>query len=174
MTAPSVLGVGHRVRQFFGALRPRVTGAERAEAYAWLSDPQRRLFETMTLRDQQHGIVVYGRVRSATAGDEDRALFTAALLHDCGKGRVALWHRVVHVVLQAGARGLARGRLHRGLLRDGDGWRGALWRLHHHPELGARLAAEAGADDDVVRMIREQDAEAPDARLAILQAADEA
>jgi len=48
-----------------------------------------------------------------------------------------------------------------------------MWRLLHHPRLGAELAARAGADRDVVRIISEQDAPEPDARLAILQAADE-
>jgi hypothetical protein len=56
----------------------------------------------------------------------------------------------------------------------GAGWRRALWRLMHHPRLGGNLAAATGADPDVVRMITEQDAPAPDARLALLQAADEA
>ena len=41
----------HRVRQFLGALRPRVSDADRAEAYAWLDPPLRAVFETMTLRE---------------------------------------------------------------------------------------------------------------------------
>lgn len=157
----------HRVRQFFGALRPRVSAQERAHAYAYLNEAQHRTFEAMTLRDQQHGIVVCRRVE---AGGGDAALLIAALLHDCGKGRVMLWQRVAHVVLGAVAPGLRMrvGREH------GAAWRQAFWRLQHHPEIGASMVAETGADADVVRMIREQDAVSADGRLALLQAADEA
>jgi hypothetical protein len=83
---------------------------------------------------------------------------------------VRLWQRVAHVALGAAAPGLRR-RL--GSER-GAPWRQALWRLLHHPRIGAAMAASAGADTDAVRMILEQDAEAPDERLALLQAADEA
>ena len=116
-----------------------------------------------------HGIVVMKRVQ-AQAGD-DPALCAAALLHDCGKGNVRVWHRVLHVLL-----GLAPGARDRFARERGAGWRRALWRLLHHPAIGAEMAAQAGADPDVVRMIRSQD-EAPapdDRRLAILQAADDA
>jgi hypothetical protein len=159
--------VRHRVRQFFGALRPRVSVRERIEAYPYLTEKQQRLFETMTLRDQAHGIHVMRHVR-AQAGD-DKALCAAALLHDCGKGKVDLWHRVVFVVL--GVMPFTRERI---ASRHGAEWRQAMWRLLHHPALGAHLVAQTGADPEIVRMIREQDAPAADGRLAILQAADEA
>jgi hypothetical protein len=160
---------GHRVRQFVGALRPHVGADERAEAYRYLGAPQQRVFESMMLRDQQHGIEVWRRVRAAAPG-EDAALCAAALLHDCGKGRVALWQRVAHVLLGALAPALRR----RIAGETGAAWRQAFFRLLHHPEIGARMAAAAGADPDVVRMIREQDAAGADERLALLQAADEA
>lgn len=157
----------HRVRQFFGALRPRVSVRDRVEAYAWLTPQQQRLFETMTPRDQQHGIIVMRRVR--VRADEDPVLCAAALLHDCGKGKVELWHRVAYVLL--GTTPKVRERVAN---RHGAEWRQALWRLLHHPSLGAALAAATGADPEIVRMIREQDAESPDGRLAVLQAADDA
>jgi hypothetical protein len=158
----------HRVRQFFGALRPRVTVRDRVEGYVWLTPPQQRLFETMTIRDQQHGIAVMRRVR-AEAGD-DPTLLAAALLHDCGKGKVALWHRVAYVLL--GAWPALRDRV---AARHGAAWRQAIWRLAHHPSLGAGLVAHTGADPEIVRMIRQQDAPAQeDRRLAILQSADNA
>ena len=127
----------HRVRQFFGALRPRVDAGQRADAYRYLNGPQRAVFESMMLRDQQHGIDVYRRVR-AVAPANDHALFAAALLHDCGKGRVALWQRVAHVVL--GVAAPSRTRPHRQRARRG--WRRAFWRLVHHPELGAEMVAQ--------------------------------
>lgn len=159
----------HRVRQFAGALRPRVDPAARDGACALLSHRERALFDAMMPRDQQHGLEVYARVR-AEAGPDDADLLVAALLHDCGKGRVALWQRVAHVLVGAVAAGL-RARM---AAEDGARWRTGMYRLLHHPELGARLAADAGAATDVVRMIRDQDAAKPDRRLALLQAADEA
>jgi HD domain len=159
----------HRVRQFFGALRPRVDAVERADGYRYLNDAQRAVFESMMLRDQEHGLAVYRRVRATGAPDDDE-LFVAALLHDCGKGRVALWQRVAYVLLGTLAPGLRR----RVASEHGAGWRRAFWRLLHHPELGAGMVARTGADPDTIRMIREQDADSPDQRLALLQAADEA
>lgn len=159
----------HRLRQFLGALRPRLTDEQRAEAYGFLGPALRGVFESMTLRDQQHGYIVYRRVRVSVA-DADPLLFAAALLHDCGKGgHVRLWHRIAHVVL-----GLAPPLERAAMRKDGSGWRNALWVLHHHPEIGAGIVARAGAHPDVVRMIREQDSRQPDPRLALLQAADEA
>jgi hypothetical protein len=105
-----------------------------------------------------------------SADGEDPALFAASLLHDCGKGNVHLWHRVAYVLLAAMAPWLLR----RIAIEHGRAWRRALWRLLHHPELGARIVAATGADSDIVRMVRDQDAAEPDARLALLQAADEA
>jgi hypothetical protein len=160
--------VRHRVRQFVGALRPRVDAEARAGAYRCLNDGQRRIFEAMMLRDQQHGIEVLARVR--VSGGDDPALCVAALLHDCGKGRVSLWQRVAHVMLGAAAPGL-RARI---AAERGAAWRRAFWRLLHHPAIGAEMVATTGADPDTVRLIREQEAERPDARLALLQAADEA
>ena len=157
----------HRMRQFFGAVRPSLGAGRRDAAYAWLTPAERALFDSMTLRDQEHGVIVFERVRRQ-AGD-DPALLTAALLHDCGKGDVALWHRVLYVLLRAAAPGQLRR-----LATHAPGWRGAVWRLAHHPELGADAATRAGSAADVVRMIREQDAPRPDVRLAILQAADDA
>lgn len=161
--------LSHRLRQFFGALRPQLSTRARFDAYTWLDEPQREIFESMMLRDQQHGVVVYRRVRAAVGADDGR-LFAAALLHDCGKGDVWLWQRVGHVVLGA----VAPGWRPRVAAEHGAAWRQAFWRLLHHPEIGASMVAAAGGDADVVRMIREQEAPRADARLALLQAADEA
>ncbi len=158
----------HRTRQFAGALRPCVARRARFEAYAYLGEPQRRVFDSMMLRDQQHGIEVFRRVR-ATAADDQR-LLVAALLHDCGKGEVRLWQRAAHVVLGVVAPAM-RARI---ASEHGPAWWQAFWRLLHHAEIGAEIVARAGADPDVVRMIREQEHPQPDARLAILQTADEA
>ncbi|OGO53232.1 MAG: hypothetical protein A2148_01845 [Chloroflexi bacterium RBG_16_68_14] len=161
----------YRSRQFFGSLRPRVDADLRAGAFRLLREPERRLFETMTPRDQQHCLHVYRRLRRQ--GHDDPDLLAAALLHDVGKGRIALWHRVAYVLLEAWAPGLLRR-----LAVPGEGSErpafGGLYRCRHHPELGAELARQAGASDQVVALIRGEDASALGERLVALQAADEA
>ena len=158
----------YRSRQFFGSVRPHVDAARRDEALRLLTDRQRALFTTMTVRDQQHCLAVYQSLRDQ--GHSDVALLVAALLHDAGKGRIALWHRVAYVLLDATSpRALDR------VARPGDGagWREALYRCRHHPALGAGLARDAGCSPDTVALIRE-DASLSDERPATLRAADEA
>jgi hypothetical protein len=102
---------------------------------------------------------------------DDRELLVAALLHDCGKGQIALWHRVAYVVLDAAAPGFLRGIAAQG---DGPSWREALYRCVHHAELGAHRAEQAGSSPRVVALIRgEHDAESSE-QLAALRAADDA
>ena len=96
------------------------------------------------LRDQQHGVAVFRRVRAVYPGDA--ALEAAALLHDCGKGRVHLWQRVAFVLLDA----VAPLMLPRIASEHGAGWRRAFWRLYHHPEIGADPVAATGAEADIV------------------------
>ncbi len=159
----------YRSRQFFGALRPRVDAELLADAFRLLREPEQRLFSTMTLRDQQHCLDVYNRLRQQ--GHDDPELLAAALLHDVGKGRIALWHRVAYVLLSAATPGLLR-RL--AVPGDGPNWRAALYRCRHHPELGAELARQAGCPTQVVALIHGENVDAQDGRLAALQAADEA
>ena len=154
----------YRARQFFGALRPHVDAGLRDGACALLGDGERALFDAMTPRDQQHCLDVYLRLRDE--GHDDRDLLVAALLHDAGKGEIALWHRVAFVLLEH-----APGALDR-LARDGEGWRGVLYRCRHHAELGAALARRAGSGDAVVALIAETNARDP--RLQALHRADDA
>ena len=158
----------YRSRQFFGSVRPRVDAALRDEAFRLLNDAQRALFSSMTVRDQQHCLAVYEHLRARD--ERDAGLLVAALLHDAGKGRIALWHRVAYVLLAA-----TSPRALDGLARPGDGpsWREALYRCRHHAELGAQLAAGAGCSPVTVALIRE-DVGAPREHLAALHAADEA
>ena len=159
----------HRSRQFFTALRPRVDAGLQSQAFAFLSERERALFATMTARDQQHCLDVYRRLREQ--GRDDGDLLAAALLHDAGKGRIALWHRVAFVLLDAAAPGVQRAISARG---EGDGWRQALYRCCHHAELGASLARAAGAGERVVALIGEDDSEPVREQLAALKAADDA
>jgi hypothetical protein len=158
----------YRSRQFFGSLRPRVDEGSKEEAVRLLSGPQRELFDSMVLRDQKHCLDVYNILRQDTT---DRDLLTAALLHDCGKGRISVWHRVAFVLLDAAAPGLLSRIVAPG---DGGGWRQALYRCQHHDRLGADLARRAGCSDATVALIR-GDSSAPHIResLAALEAADD-
>ena len=159
----------YRSRQFFGALRPRIDAGLRAEALGPLREPERQLFEAMTRRDQQHCLEVYRRLRAQ--GHDDHDLLTAALLHDIGKGRVALWHRVAYVLLEAGAPGLLARLAAPG---EGRGWRQALYRCRHHPKLGAELARRAGSSASVAALIGAEEVATDGGLLAALQAADDA
>ena len=158
----------YRSRQFFGSLRPRIDEALLADATALLSEGERELFDSMTPRDRQHCLAVYQRLRDD--GHDDPDLLRAALLHDAGKGEIALWHRVAFVVLEAGAPGLLGKVVRPG---DGRGWRESLYRCLHHAELGAERARAAGASERVVALIREEGSPR-DPQAAALQAADDA
>jgi hypothetical protein len=128
-----------------------------------MSPAERALFETMERRDQRHALEVMRRVRTDI---DDRDVLVAALLHDCGKGSVSVWLRVLHVA--APQVGRLAGK------EGAPGWRGAAYRLHHHVELSARLAHEAGCSDFTVRLVRGTHTQ-DEAHLArILRAADDA
>ncbi len=155
----------HRSRQFVGSLRPRVDPALRGEALALSPEPAHALFDAMTLRDRQHCLDVYRRLRTDRHDDSD--LLAAALLHDCGKGEIALWHRVAFVLLDAAAPALLRRVARTG---DGASWRAVMYRCLHHEALGAQLARAAGCSERTVALIRGDD----DPALAALHAADDA
>jgi HD domain len=159
----------YRSRQFFGALRPSVDEGRVAAALAPLTAGERSLFESMTMRDQQHCLDVHDALLGQDRTERD--LLAAALLHDCGKGHISVWHRVVFVLLDA-----LSPRLLERLVRpgDGSGWQQALYRCKHHPELGAELARRAGSSELTIALIR---GDATSARvrepLAALEAADD-
>ena len=158
----------YRTRQFFGAFRPRLQADERAAAAAFLGDRLWSLFESMNTRDQRHSIDTFRLLKGQGCVDSD--LLSAALLHDVGKGRLAgarvrLWHRVVYVLLAAGAPPLYR-RLTNG--------RGGLANLRHHAERGAVVAEALGVGAATVELIRRHhEDDIADERLGMLRAADE-
>jgi hypothetical protein len=151
----------YRSRQVFFALFPRLSRGDIRFAREHLSERQTRLFLTMELRDQRHAVEVARRLRRGT---DDEALLAAALLHDCGKGNVPVWLRVLNVA-SADAVGL--------LAKEGAGWRGSAYRLKHHVELSARLADEAGSAPMSVRLIRGEVQPDEAWRYELLMAADD-
>lgn len=162
-----------RVGQFARAARARLDPAADAELRALLAnEAQWRLLERLTPYDRAHVL----RVRRLLVdfGHNDPDLLRAALLHDVGKadeqGRVRLAHRVAIVLL----RRLTTGLLRRLTDRPRGGALRGLYLAERHAELGARLAAEAGASARCCELIarhEQLDADA-DSALAALQAAD--
>src|SRR4029079_6240247 len=96
----------YRGRQGLHALHPRVDIATQARAMAVLGGGERRLFEGMEARDRRHALEGFGRLEAM--GSKDRDLLAAALLHDCGKGPVAVWLRSLNVLAPPAVRALAR------------------------------------------------------------------
>ena len=153
----------YRSRQVVHALWPRIPAEDLAYAHELMTAVEARLFNAMQRRDQRHALEVMRRLRVTT---DERDLLIAALLHDCGKGDVPVWLRIVHVVAP---------RFGRAAGKEGDkGWRGAAYRLHRHVEISARLVQEAGCSALTVRLVGGTHTadEAPFA--AMLWAADDA
>ena len=131
----------YRCRQALHALRPQLKDSDLVFARELLSEAEAELFFAMERNDQRHALAVALRLRQGT---DDRSLLVAALLHDCGKGSVPVWLRVLNVVSPAALSRLAA---------EGRGWRGAAHRLRHHVELSAAKASDAGSSAMTVRLI---------------------
>ena len=138
------------------------------------------LFLRMTKRDQRHSLDVQQSLLNA--GHDQPDLLAAALLHDVAKTaqpgrRLKLSHRVAVVLLQA----IKPGWVEQVARSDPDDWRYPFYLHRHHPEIGARLARDAGCSLLAVSLIRRHQVKlsAPpvdeeDQLLAWLQTADDA
>ena len=150
----------YRVRQFLGALTARIDKGDEEELTRLLTPPQQDLFQSMAPNDQRHSLNVCAMLRRA--GHDDPDLLAAALLHDAGKaaGRIWLWQRTFIVLLRRWAPGLLRW-LERDTHSSGlsaisqaPRWRKGFVINRHHPELGARWAAQTGCSQTIVALIR--------------------
>ena len=153
----------YRTRQVWQALRPRIDAGELALVQSVLEEPARGLFLAMEKRDQRHALEVARRLRAS--GVDDAELMQAALLHDCGKGPVPVWLRVLKVLSPKTVRRLG--------VEGAAGWRGAAQRLMEHGAIGARLAASAGVSAAAVRLIEGRVEAGDEARAALLASADD-
>jgi hypothetical protein len=170
----------YRVRQFLGSLWPRITPDEQSELSRWLPPQAVAVFRQMTLRDQRHSLIVLRRLQGAAPDQPD--LLAAALLHDVAKTaqpgrRIRLHHRVLVVLMNA----TRPGWVQQVARNDPGSWRYPFYLHLHHPDLGARLAEQAGCSALTVELIRrhqEKLTHAPrnetERLLALLQAADDA
>jgi hypothetical protein len=134
---------------------------------ATLATPeQRTLFSAMHRADQRHGLDVLRSLR--TWGVDDPDLLLAGLLHDAGKGSTGLVPRVVYSLGHAYGAWILR------LARRLPWIAGPLDRLERHPEVSARLAAQAGCGPRVVELIRQHVTPGDDPAAQLLRRADEA
>src|SRR3954470_10879380 len=83
---------GGRVRQFRAHLRAAVAPQERLDLATWTTPSQRRLFDTMHVADQRHGLDVVASLRAGGVTTPD--VLVAGLLHDAGKGNTGLLPRI--------------------------------------------------------------------------------
>ena len=132
----------YRTRQVYHALWPRIAIEELTFAEQLMTPAEARLFRAMERRDQRHALEVMNRLRERT---DNRDVLIAALLHDCGKGDVPVWLRILHVAVPSFGRTFGR---------EGDeGWRGAAFRLHRHVEISAALVRGAGCSELTVHLV---------------------
>jgi hypothetical protein len=133
---------------------------------SWTTPAQRRLFDTMHVADQRHGLDVVASLRAE--GVKDRDILLAGLLHDVGKGDTGVWARVTYSLGQAyGSR----------IWSVAGAWPpmgDAIARLRDHAETSAVLAAEAGCSPRTVELIRDQDDPRDPEYGELLRLADEA
>lgn len=163
-TVPRLDRAIYRTRQVVHALNPRVGQDELEAARSLLGPSLAPLFLNMEKRDQRHALEVTRRLRDQRADDQE--LLQAALLHDCGKGSVPIWLRILKV--------LAPGLVRRAGTPTARGWRAAAYRLSHHAELGASLALAAGCSPGTAELIRGDVSPGNQERMRLLLLADDA
>lgn len=165
----------YRTGQFLQALFARLPDDALDSARALLNEGEMRLFLSMEKRDQLHGLRVMEEV--ARAGETDGELLAAALLHDCGKGKVPVWLRVAYVVAPGAVESLGRGGREGGSSRGRalgfSGARAAAYRLVNHAQIGSELAERAGSNRSTVRYISGGGGEHERAKIALLRSADD-
>jgi hypothetical protein len=143
-----------------------VAPTERLALAAWTTPLQRRLFDTMHVADQRHGLDVVASLRADGVSDEEVLL--AGLLHDAGKGRIGVLPRVAWSLGERYGPWVWRAA---GIV---PGFGPALRRLAGHAEESARLAAAAGCSARTVDLIRHQAAPIDGTAGEQLRLADEA
>jgi hypothetical protein len=131
--------------QGLSGIRPRLPPDREQILCAVLDAPLQSAFKQLPAYDQRHLCAVYRSLRDSGSSSPD--LLLAALLHDIGKtalsGRVTLLDRTLNVLLAA-----TIPPVHARLTRlPASRWRLGLALAHHHPRLGAELAAQLGCSD---------------------------
>lgn len=147
----------YRIKQFYYALFAKVKKSEYAWVAKTLNNQEFALFSKQPLAEQRHAIDValeiYNQqnlVKSLYGIDQYNNLLKAALLHDCGKSLIKyrLRHRVIIVLTR-----YLPEKYKNNLIKH----RTALGRIllldNLHPKWGRHLAAKAGANIDIQKLI---------------------
>lgn len=170
------MGSLYRLHQFWQIVRARpLAAAARQEIATILSPAEIRLFQLLSLSDQQHSYGVVQTLRSAGYHHPD--LLAAALLHDVGKCRVRLTlaDRTLIVLTEAlwPRRAATWGQ------GDASGWRRPFVVKVRHPEWSESMATQAGSRPLTLALIRRHQEALPetgsgeeDELLRLLQWAD--
>jgi hypothetical protein len=140
----------HRVNQFFLYLRARITPEEEARVASILPPKLLPLFKRQSPGEQKHSLKLM--LWLAEKEPHQTELLQAALLHDSGKSLapINLVERVEAVLV----RWLLPGPYARWAQAEPRGWRKPFVTAVNHPEWGAKQAAQAGAPELVVNLIR--------------------
>ena len=137
-------GPAHLVRRFLGSLSPRpLAPADDRWARSQLTVGEQQLWDRLSAPDRKHAAGVARDVERRLGADAARPVLAAALLHDVGKldSGLGTFGRVAATVIVG-----ALGRSRVTSWSDAAGRRGRLGRYANHPQRGARLLAQAGAD----------------------------
>ena len=111
----------------------------------------------MQASEQVHSISIYQQLLDD--GETDQDLLVAALLHDVGKScyPLHLWDRVVIVLAKA----FIPDKVKEIGQSDHLGWRRPFVVAEQHAAWGAELAAQAGASETAVAIIRRHQEQSP-------------
>jgi putative nucleotidyltransferase with HDIG domain len=153
----------YRVGQVIAAARARNADIDVDDVLRDLQPALGELWRQMAPRDKVHSLNIFRRV----SGD---ALLVrqAALLHDVGKAQAPLGTIGRSLVVLAQRFGATRA------LEAVPVLGGRVRRYRRHPEIGAQMLRDAGADGVLAEIVAEHQAKAPrHAETARLQAADE-
>lgn len=140
----------YRVSQVRAAFRARLSAEDRDAALAELPPEMQRLFLRMAPRDQVHAVRVLRLL-----DEEDPLMRQAALLHDAGKAVTPLGTVGRTVVVLAEA--IGRVGLAERIPIVGPRVR----RYRQHPEIGAEMLRQCGADPALVEIVAEHQAATP-------------
>lgn len=148
-----------RVKQVWAALTARITPEDELYVAEYLNSREQGLFWNMALPDQYHALQVARTAMELAKGYANvncTLLRRAALLHDVGKmrGDVSTFDKILTVLVYQ-----ASPRLGRIIARPGKGGtilnvRHAFYIYGHHARRGAKLAALAGVEQEMIELIR--------------------
>ena len=139
------------------AFHPPAQVVETAQVSAYLAPAQLVLFRQLQRSEQWHALLMLDKL--IQAGEEDRDLLTAALLHDIGKIHYPLhtWERVLIVLMKRAS----PQRVDRWGQGSPQGLAKPFVVACHHAEWGADLAARAGASTLTIELIRRHEEALP-------------